>query len=84
MTAHALLREVEVLEEQLVDLRRQRLLEDPEEGVGLAADGHGEGEVLHAVLDVALREELLAELDLERDGGFAGGLVGSWEDVLRK
>ena len=38
----------QALEEQLVDLRGEGLLQHREEGVGLAAHCHGQGEVLHA------------------------------------
>ena len=38
----------QALEEELVDLRGEGLLEHREEGVGLAAHCHGQGEVLHA------------------------------------
>ena len=57
------------LEEELVDLRRQCLLKDAEEGVGLAAHGHRQAQVLHAVLHVALRKQLLAKLHLRGDRG---------------
>ena len=57
------------LEKELVDLRRECLLEDAEEGVGLAAHRHRQAQVLHAVLHVALREQLLAQLHLRGDRG---------------
>ena len=45
-----LLGHVQVLQQQLVDLRRQGLLEDAQEAVGLAAHSHGQRQVLHTVL----------------------------------
>ena len=57
------------LEKELVDLRRECLLQDAEEGVGLAAHRHRQAQVLHAVLHVALREQLLAQLHLRGDRG---------------
>ena len=54
------------LKKQLIYLRWQGLLQDPEEGVGLAAHRHRQAQVLHAVLDVALRKQLLSQLHLWR------------------
>ena len=47
-------------EANLVYLRRKGLLEDREETVRLPTDRHGQGQVLHAVSDVTIGQQLLA------------------------
>ena len=55
------------LKEQLVYLRWQCLLEDSKEGVRLTAHRHSQTQVLHAVLHVALRQQLLPKLHLKNE-----------------
>ena len=67
------------LKKQLIYLRWQGLLQDPEEGVGLAAHRHRQAQVFHAVLDVALCQQLLSQLYLWRSTTWLVSLQHSME-----
>ena len=43
----------------MINLRRQRLLQNREEGVGLTAHGYGQGQVLHPVRDISGSQQFL-------------------------
>jgi len=60
----------------MIDLGRECLLEDGEEGVGLAADRHREGQVLHPVGDVPRGQQLLAQLNLLKEKPLNSLLIG--------
>ena len=59
----------------LVYLRRESLLEDREEAVRLTAHSHGQGQVIHAVGDVTVGQQLLAKLNLLQEKSLDGLLV---------
>jgi len=73
--ANPLLSLLQTLEEKGEDLRRDGLLEDSEEGAGLAADGDGHGQMLHPCLDLTLRQQLLPKLHLLQEERLNGLLV---------
>ena len=69
------------LKEQLVYLWGQCLLEDSEEGVRLTAHSNSQAQVLHAVLHVTLRQQLLAKLHLKNKHDIDGRECKSGEMV---
>lgn len=73
--SHTLLGDLYILEKQVVDLRRQGLLEHGEQRVGLTAHGHGQREVLHAVLNVAGCQQFLAKLHFLKEESLNSFLV---------
>ena len=56
-------------------MRRESLLEDREEAVRLTAHSHGQGQVIHAVGDVTVGQQLLAKLNLLQEKSLDGLLV---------